>query len=625
MRRESLLVVLLFTVVGIVLAYPHVCRRGFSPDEELTFFAAKGVSESAFPILPSGVLYDRGLPYTYIAWLAGALTGPQIIVYRWIALIFWLLTIVLEFVLAGQVSNFRTATLSALALVSTPIGILYSSWARFYTMFAAFYALTILLLFLQFHQPRYRSVYLLSLLITVLLNQLGALVLLLPILMLFTEHDQSFDQRAGRTVLIWSALTVAFAGLLLLAANDVLSRADLNWTRNYVRFYFVKSFVARPSLNLGFPPGYVWGASAVFILFWLVRTLRRGQVIRGVVISLYILFLAGNLPSLIVAAILFLVLIRPKEWGGLSITGAVFFAACVLAWPVALSLANRIEMNPGLFLSTFAYSCSYPLNGFITLWRLWPFFTAIFLACALCCAFIEKGSSKIVGLLLFALANLLILGIIRVSLESRHFLFLFPIFFVLVFHILNSLVIAPALRLSQVRRPLISVLLSCAVAAGIVVEQVHSIPKTAIFSTTSGRSFFPDAQLKSYQADLPATIPHTLPQKTIVISNDELGCMYLFHRLDYWLPASEQYYANFKIRRSGCEYGWYGGGFVLENAGRLRSVISAAIRSKSDVYVIVMNTTKFGHGTNRLAAQMNEMEHLHKQFDTPDLVIFKSR
>lgn len=62
-------------------------RPGYTPDEEFTLFAVRGISADGLPLLPSGLLYDRGLAYSCLCWLANALTGLELPAYRAIALV----------------------------------------------------------------------------------------------------------------------------------------------------------------------------------------------------------------------------------------------------------------------------------------------------------------------------------------------------------------------------------------------------------------------------------------------------------------------------------------------------------------------------------------------------------
>src|SRR5947208_669667 len=74
-------------VIATAIASPGLARPGFSPDEELTIFAVRGVGESGLPTLPSSNIYSRGLPYTYLAHLLGRLWGQELWVYRFVSLL----------------------------------------------------------------------------------------------------------------------------------------------------------------------------------------------------------------------------------------------------------------------------------------------------------------------------------------------------------------------------------------------------------------------------------------------------------------------------------------------------------------------------------------------------------
>ncbi|MDH4063777.1 MAG: hypothetical protein OEW19_05205, partial [Acidobacteriota bacterium] len=57
-------------------------RPGYSPDEEFTLFAVRGIHTHGLPLLPSGLLYDRGLLYSYVSWLAAGPTGLELPAFR---------------------------------------------------------------------------------------------------------------------------------------------------------------------------------------------------------------------------------------------------------------------------------------------------------------------------------------------------------------------------------------------------------------------------------------------------------------------------------------------------------------------------------------------------------------
>ena len=114
-----------------------VGRHGFSPDEEITALVVRGIAETGAPVLPSGVLYLRGLPYSYAAWLGGALFGHELVVYRATSLAFALLAVVLIFLVTRSVSTTAAGVVAALLFAGSPFLPSAAVFARFYAAFVA--------------------------------------------------------------------------------------------------------------------------------------------------------------------------------------------------------------------------------------------------------------------------------------------------------------------------------------------------------------------------------------------------------------------------------------------------------------------------------------------------------
>jgi hypothetical protein len=122
----------------------QLTRPGYSVDEEFTVFAVRGITEHGLPLLPSGLLYDRGIAYSYAAWLAGAITGSELAAFRAIGLIAAALSVFLTFVLVRRLAS-ETAAMAASILIalSVPFWATATS-ARFYSPFLAVYLLTLI-------------------------------------------------------------------------------------------------------------------------------------------------------------------------------------------------------------------------------------------------------------------------------------------------------------------------------------------------------------------------------------------------------------------------------------------------------------------------------------------------
>ena len=133
-----------FVAAVLLLGSLQLTRPGYSVDEEFTVFAVRGIQQHGLPLLPSGLLYDRGIAYSYAAWLAGAVTGPTLPAFRAISLIAAAMSVFLTFVLVRRVANETAAiTASGFVALSVPFWATATS-ARFYAPFLALYLLTLI-------------------------------------------------------------------------------------------------------------------------------------------------------------------------------------------------------------------------------------------------------------------------------------------------------------------------------------------------------------------------------------------------------------------------------------------------------------------------------------------------
>ena len=122
----------------------QLTRSGYSVDEEFTVFAVRGIQQHGLPILPSGLLYDRGIAYSYAAWLAGAISGSELPAFRAISLIAAAASVFLTFILVRRVAHGPAAlAASVFVALSIPFWATATS-ARFYAPFLAAYLLTLI-------------------------------------------------------------------------------------------------------------------------------------------------------------------------------------------------------------------------------------------------------------------------------------------------------------------------------------------------------------------------------------------------------------------------------------------------------------------------------------------------
>ena len=98
----------------IAIGSLQLTRPGYSVDEEFTVFAVRGIQAHGLPILPSGLLYDRGIAYSYAAWLAGAVIGVELPAFRAISLLAAAASVFLTVVFVRRVVNNTAALIAAI-------------------------------------------------------------------------------------------------------------------------------------------------------------------------------------------------------------------------------------------------------------------------------------------------------------------------------------------------------------------------------------------------------------------------------------------------------------------------------------------------------------------------------
>lgn len=118
----------------------QLTRPGYSVDEEFTVFAVRGIQATGVPVLPSGLLYDRGLAYSYASWLVSLVPGNDLVAARVLSLLSVTATLVLLFILLNRL--FRSPRLSIIATAFVASSVPFwavATTARFYGPFLLTY------------------------------------------------------------------------------------------------------------------------------------------------------------------------------------------------------------------------------------------------------------------------------------------------------------------------------------------------------------------------------------------------------------------------------------------------------------------------------------------------------
>jgi hypothetical protein len=213
----------LLAALVIVAGSFQITRPGYSVDEEFTEFAVRGIHAHGVPTLPSGLLYDRGLAYSY----ASALVNGRVVSLSSAALV-----VLLTFILVRRHVN-PTAGLLAAVLVTTSIPFwATATTARFYAPFLATFLAALVVID--------RPVTLIAVaLLARLLHELGFLIAAIPfVCMLFARGQR-------RTWLLSTAAVVAglvLGQLLLFAMHALEPSSGATMVRRFFLWQVVNLF-----------------------------------------------------------------------------------------------------------------------------------------------------------------------------------------------------------------------------------------------------------------------------------------------------------------------------------------------------------------------------------------------
>ena len=148
-RRDQLSVFLTVFGLAVLVAFAFWLRWRYVRDltlfidEFTTLWASQRTLETGAPIMPSGVLYTRGLLSTYIIAAFAAVDGLSYTVGRLPSVLFGLASVLAIFYIGHREWNRHVGWLAAVGLVMLPEAIEASGRARFYSPLLFFVLLTI--------------------------------------------------------------------------------------------------------------------------------------------------------------------------------------------------------------------------------------------------------------------------------------------------------------------------------------------------------------------------------------------------------------------------------------------------------------------------------------------------
>ncbi len=617
--RPAAVVLVLLVVAGTALRVGSVARPGFSLDEELTGLAVRGIAASALPVLPSGVFYHRGLPYSYAAWASGAVLGQTMEAWRVPAVLAGICAIPLVFLAARRWGAGTEGALVAAALMAfSPTQVIFSQWARFYAPFVAVYLAAVVLLPDVVKSGSRTVAYAITLVLACLLHEFGLTLLLMPAAMAISTDSSDLRARAWRVMWISTGLAV-LAELLVLAgrmagsASATRGSADLLSVARPAVPGLVDFFRARLGGAFATPPVAVLEHAGLLVtvivglalglLVWVAR--RRTAMPWTVAIAAWIMASFFQLGCLAVLSVLVVVLRPSRLRSTLIVSGSLGIVSLGL-WTASAVATTHASLSANLVRSLLESSLAYPTDALVLFVKSRPL-----LSIALGCLFVmvvrRPDWDRTIGPRVMAallVSTLVLLGLLTVPLAERYLGLLTPIALTLLACVWFAKKASDSgLVLQEYRRGrAVAIVVGCVVAtAALGAEQFIVTSRSDLGDPREPCAFrrclVPGT---SYHEQWSAVARSISPGET-VICNDDVACRYVIGRVDLWLTFGSRELLRFVARDRGETRSAYTGAAVISTPDAFNRTLGGRVASMT-FRVVLMNTGKSDYQMYRTLA-----------------------
>jgi hypothetical protein len=556
-------------------ASTQIDRPGYLLDEEITAAVVPSISQHIVPRLPSGLLYARGLPYTYVAWLAGRGFGDTLTTYRWLSFLFGLAAIAVVYWAGCVVSGPLAGGAAALILSSMNAFVASAAFARPYTFLVAALALTLGLFVRSARRGLSHWPFLIGLTACRLLHEFGTALVFLPLIhaLVLNRNDAA---RRDHLRLFWWALAIGL-GLELL----------LFWVVNHsLNSLFVPITVApafRPLRLPHSPPLHLFEVGTPFsiVLVILCPLIVLAAILGRRTRQWLVVAVCGCLASAcqlgaLVAWIALACMLRPLRVRQTLAIGGATLAAAVVLWTFHTVLMSSAQASWRLGGQLMAPMLSYPLAAVWEFASTRPEIAAAWLAGILSLMVTRSQVPAGPGartLAAFSLIVLLGYGVLGITAQPRFWALTYP-----------PIVITAALGLVHIARAAADVL-----RRSVGVHGEHSrtaVLVVALMAIAAG----------AIGAGAPPLFTRVSPHvevgsDDVVVCSEELACRYLVGRVDYLLLGHATDFAYYTGRRDGESRGLYANARVLGSVDALTSLVTSTEVNKR-LTVVVFDTGK---------------------------------
>jgi len=583
-----------------------VGRHGFSPDEEITALVVRGIAATGAPVLPSGMLYLRGLPYSYAAWLGGALFGHELVVYRGVSLVFALLAVVLIFFVTRAVATRSAGIIAAVVFAASPLLLSAAVFARFYAAFvaAALFAVWLLVSRRPDDRARFLS-FLLALVCARLLHEWAVVLALLPLCLAAGAAAGTLGRR-GLLCLSAASLVVLVGMQLAFSGVEAWSAAERVGALSPRLAVFGNAEMARPHtvyFELARPAAMLAIALVVLLLTVLARRVTAASWMALAAYAICSFFFQLGMLFAVTAVV---ALVTPRQVlrhvGAAAIVGGGSTAVWLVHAFASIDAAPSLRTAALIGASTFRY----PWEAVA---YFWDSFTLLLLAASVAATFQlirshRPGASGNRGLALFAFLNLIGLGLTAGEFHWRYILLVTPGLVVLAAQCVDAAAnaVGRIVTLASWRRVVVPALAGMLCLALVRVQYPQaSGDSEPVQRSIAGSLAVPTEDRWRPEAFLAATSPND-----VIVCNDEAGCQYLLGRVDYWLQPSPEITARYVTTSTTDPRGVYTGAPVLSTFAGLDALVRREGRA---VAIVMLDTGKFDDTASRAMVSSLRWRH----------------
>jgi hypothetical protein len=492
-------------LAALALRAGALARDGVSPDEEITIFAVRGIAAHGLPVLPSGIVYERGLLFSYAAWLARLFIGSEIVAPRMVSLLAGCALPAALALLARRLSG--SAFFAGIACCAAAWLVASSTWGRFYAPFVLGVVCTTLLGLVRDRSRRTEVWTMTALAATCLLHETAVVLVALPLFSHLQSPAASIERRrAAQRLATWCGIIV-IALLLVTALRGDLTRLS------------PAQLIAPPVAFRRWPfmPISLHAASAGALAMMAAGAGAIGIVLYGLR-SPWVLCIAAalcaatlNLGTLWVFAV-GLILVRPERTR--SVSGATILASVLTLglWMAFLLATTAAGASLDLVTSLLRAGFPLPLVALTYLLHHWP---ALTLSGALG-AWLGRRRDEVRAVAFLIVVTLALWGTLPIGPKPRYLLPVLALLLALVSlvpeHAAHLFTTRPAQRAARLAA--VSALL-----IALWVEDRRAVATDRLLTITHG---VPHLRTVCYDG-LPERL-RALPVKSPLVCNDGLLC-----------------------------------------------------------------------------------------------------